>query len=632
MCGIAGIVHVGPGGAPPTHQEALTMADRIRHRGPDGQSAWVAPSGRCALGHARLKVIDLVTGDQPMANEDGTVHVVFNGEIYNFQELRPELERAGHRFRTESDTEVIVHGYEEWGERLPEHLDGMFAFAAWDEALGRLLLARDRAGKKPLFWTRTGGRFAFASETKALLALPGVEGVIDPRAFPYYIAYGYVPAPSTFFEGIEKVPPGCSLEVEAGESRPASYRRYWSLDWAPALGGISDREAVAEVRTLLRRAVERRLVADVPLGAFLSGGIDSTLVVGLMSELREGRVRTFSLGFGDDPSYDETDFARLAAKRFDTDHTEFVVQAEALERLDPLVEAYDEPFGDSSGIPTHIVSELTREHVTVALTGDGGDELFAGYPRFLGSSLAERTPAWMLRLGDAVGRRLPHHPNFRHPLRRFSRFFGAAALPAEERMLRWIGYLAAETESFLRPEYRGMVSRHDLLESFRLPLEQNAENPPLARVLALNFDTYLPEDLLVKADRCSMAHGLELRAPFLDTKLMEFAAALPDRFRVRRGRLKWLLRVAFPDLVPDEITRRAKMGFGIPLPTWLRGKWRPLFESLVLSPEARVREWMLPEPLAALWDEHQSGMADHGHALWALLTLETWLRGVGRAR
>ncbi len=623
MCGIAGVVRLSSDAPPPTREEAMAMARRLEHRGPDERSAWVSPSRGCALGHARLKVIDLETGHQPMTNEDGSVQVVFNGEIYNFKELRAELERAGHSFRTKSDTEVIAHGYEAWGDALPLHLDGMFAFAVWDELKERLLLARDRAGQKPLFWTHTGARFAFASEIKALLALDWVLDEIEPSAFPYYLAYGYVPAPRTFYRGISKAPPASAIVVEGGH---IAQRPYWHLRWSNDHRMDGDDEARRAVRTLLGDAVERRLVADVPLGAFLSGGIDSTLIVGLMRERREGVIRTFSLGFADDPTYDETSYARIAARRFGTEHTEFTVEAHAVELVDELVDAYDEPFGDSSAIPTHIVSGLTREHVTVALTGDGGDEMFAGYPRFQAMLLAERIPRPLVALGDAVGRRLPHHPNFRHPSRRASRFFRAAALPAEERMLRWIGFFPEGLEELLGPELRGKVSRAALLESFRTPWAEHARESSLARTLALNFETYLPEDLLVKADRCSMAHGLELRSPFLDTAVMELAASLPDRLRIRGGRLKWLLRSAFDDLLPREIARRGKMGFGVPLPLWLRTRWKPLFEERVLAPDARLWRWLQRGPVERRWAEHQAAAADHGHQLWALLTLETWLR------
>ena len=625
MCGIAGIVRLEADAPPPLREQAAAMAHRLRHRGPDGQVTWVSPTGRCALGHARLKVIDLETGDQPMGSEDGAVQVVFNGEIYNFHALRAELEARGHRFRTRSDTEVLVHGWEEWGERLPERLDGMFAFAVWDELRGRLFLARDRAGKKPLFWTRRSGRLAFASEVKALLALPWVPDEVDEGALPFYLAYGYVPAPRTFLRGIETLLPATCMTVDAAG---AAAQQYWALDWGQAPMDLGEEEAVGRVRALLGDAVERRLVADVPLGAFLSGGVDSTLIVGPMRERIAGPIRTFSLGFADDPTYDETPFAKAAAKRFGTEHVEFTVEAHAVSLVDELVEAYDEPFGDSSAIPTHIVSRLTREHVTVALTGDGGDEMFCGYPRFLGMAVAERVGRGVAALGDAVGRRLPHHPNFRHPLRRFQRFFAAAALAPEERMLRWIGYLP-EVERYVRPELGVGVPRETLTESFRSPWERARGRSHLARALALNFATYLPQDLLVKADRCSMAHGLELRSPFLDTAIMEFAAGLPDRFLCRGRTLKWLLKRAFPDLLPAEIARRGKWGFGVPLPLWFRTHWRPLFESRVLAPDARVRAWLDPEPIASLWAEHLGGGADHGHALWALLTLETWLRRRG---
>lgn len=606
MCGIAGIVSAASA-APASAACARAMAERLRHRGPDERSVWGAPSGRCALGHARLRVIDPVTGGQPMPNESGSVHAVFNGEIYNFRELRAELERAGHRFRSRSDTEVLVHGYEAWGDALPDRLDGMFAFALWDEPRRRLLLARDRPGKKPLFWARAPGIFAFASEIKALLAVPEIRALaaLDPDAFPFYLAYGYVPAPRTFHKEIVRLAPAtaCALE-ESGELREW---HYWRPDFTPR--PISYAEAKARVRETTRAAVAKRLVADVPLGAFLSGGIDSTIVVGLMSELVEEPVLTFALGFADDPGYDETRYARVAAERFGTRHTDFRVEAHALEQLDALVEAYNEPFGDSSAIPTHIVSELTRRHVTVALTGDGGDELFGGYPRLAALAWSERVPGWLFRAGSVLAAVLPHRPDFRSLPRRATRFLRAAALPAEERMLRWIGYLPELAGALLRPGVAEGVSREALLAHFRAPLERAARLPPLSRALALNFETYLPEDLLVKADRCSMAHGL------------------PPGHLVRRGMLKRVLKDAFADLLPEPILRRGKMGFGVPLPVWFRTRWKAPFEERVLDPDARMWLWLRREPVEALWRAHQEGRADHGHALWALLTLAVWLEG-----
>ena len=595
----------------------------MSHRGPDERTSWLAPSGRCALGHARLRVIDLETGGQPMANETGSVQAVFNGEIYNFQELREELVGLGHRFRSRSDTEVLAHGYEAWGDALPERVDGMFAFAVWDELRRRLLVARDRAGKKPLFVARAPGLLAFASEIKALLEVPEVRAAadVDDEAFPFYLSYGYVPAPRTFLKGITRIAPATACVLE----RDGAFRawRYWHLDFTPR--AIPYDEARERVRETAREAVRKRLVVDVPLGAFLSGGIDSTVVVGLMSELTPDPVLTFALGFADDVSYDETRYARLAAERFGTRHTEFVVEAGALELLDELVESYDEPFGDSSAIPTHIVSGLTRKHVTVALTGDGGDELFAGYPRLAAMAWADRVPRWLGGPVGALAARLPHTPDFRSLPRRAARFLAAAALPADERMLRWIGYLPAAHDTLLQPGVAAAVTRADVLGHFRVPLERAAGLPALARALALNFETYLPEDLLVKADRSSMAHGLELRSPFLDSSLMELAASLPPSYKVRGPTLKRILRDAFADLLPEPILRRGKMGFGVPLPVWFRTRWRPVFEERVLDPSAPLWRWLRREPVAALWREHQEERVDHGHALWAILTLVVWL-------
>ncbi len=629
MCGIAGLLQLDPGGVVARTEDlgrsARAMAEALRHRGPDRRSAYVSPSGLCALGHSRLRVIDLETGDQPIANEDGSVQVVFNGEIYNYKTLRTELARAGHRFRTRSDTEVIVHGYEEWGPDVVRHLDGMFAFGLWDERSRRLLLARDRAGKKPLFVHRRPGELAFASEIGALQSLPHFDDRLRADGIPLFLLYGYVPAPATLYRSVRKLPPAHWLLVEADGAERSE--RYWQLDWTPR----PQEPAVARdtVRTLLARAVEKRLVADVPLGAWLSGGVDSSLVVALMARASSAPVRTFAIGFEDDPSYDEREYARLVSDAFGTHHTEFRVPASAVDLLDDLLDAYDEPFGDSSAIPTYIVSRLTREHVTVALTGDGGDEMFAGYPRFLGNVLASYVPNWAARAGRRLAGVLPHDSDFRSLSRRFQRFAEAAALEPHERMLRWIGFFADRLAEVVRPEILDGLERDVLTASFREPLGRVQGLSPLTQALALNFDTYLPDDLLVKADRCSMAHGLELRSPFLDTALMEFAAGVPDRQRLRRGRLKALLKDAFADVLPTPVLRRSKMGFGVPLPTWLRGAWRPLVEERLLHPQARILGWLRPEPILRMAQEHWSGRHDHGHALWALLTLEGWL---GRAR
>ena len=599
------------------------MAQTVRHRGPDGVNAWLSPSGRCALGHTRLSVIDLELGDQPMANEDGSVQVVFNGEIYNHRALRTELERAGHRFRTESDTEVLAHGYEQWGINVVERLEGMFAFGIWDEQATRLIVARDRAGKKPLFVSRRGDTFVFGSEMKALLAHPRFEAAVDEEAIPLYLSYGYVPGSRTVYKDVRKFPPATVATLD-GDGRWRE-KRYWEATFRPE--PIRADVAVAQVRVLLENAVSRRLESDVPLGAFLSGGLDSTVVVGLMSRMSDQPVRTFSIGFEGQPSFDETRFAREASEAFGTCHTEFRIGPQSIDLVDRLVDHYDEPFGDSSGIPTYIVSKMAREHVTVALTGDGGDELFAGYLRFQGARLAEALPDWGARFGGIAARAIPHHADFRSPQRRARRFLLAASASPEERLLTWVGYLGHALEDVL-PASIQSPGREIVLESLTAAFARadHSASTSLSRALSVNWDTYLPEDLMVKADRCSMAHALELRSPFLDTELVQYAARLPDRLKVRGRTLKWVLKEAVRDLVPGSIRSRAKMGFGMPLAEWLRGPWRPLLEERILVSGALISEWVRPELVQSMARDHLSGRADFAHPLWALLTLDAWMR------
>ncbi len=601
------------------------MAKALRHRGPDEQSAWASDSAPVALGHARLSVIDLATGDQPMATPDGKLTVIFNGEIYNFAELRAELVGLGHAFRTRSDTEVLLFAWREWGEGMLGRLEGMFAFALWDEDRQQLVLARDQAGKKPLFLYRNAGLFAFASEIKAFRTLPGVRLQVDPEAIPLYLAYGYVPAPGAPFIGVTKVPPATVLTVNV--EGWVTKRRYWEADLRPR--AVSTTAAERTVRELLDAAVKRRLISDVPLGAFLSGGVDSSAIVARMARFSDERVRTFSIGFEGAPIYDETAWARKAADLIGTDHTEFRVGAQSVDLVDKLVAAYDEPFGDSSAIPTYTVSGLARESVTVALTGDGGDELFAGYDRFIGAQVAEGLPTAIVALGDAIGQRLPVHANFRHPTRRFARFFRAAAMPAPERTLRWIGFFADRLEEVLQPDVLAQLDPERLVESFRAPLRgPTAGHTALSAALKLNYETYLPEDLLVKSDRCSMAHGLELRSPFLDTALVEYACSLPDGLKIHGGEKKAILKRALSAELPRELLYRPKMGFGIPLPQWFRGEWAPLLQERVLDPQAALWRWVRREPVVRMVKEHMAGRADFGHQLWALLTLQVWLEQV----
>ncbi len=558
-----------------------------------------------------------------MANEDGSIQVVFNGEIYNHRSLRTELERSGHRFRTESDTEVLAHGYEQWGVDIVARLEGMFAFAIWDERAARLMVARDRAGKKPLFVSRRGDSFVFGSEIKALLANPGFETTVDEEAIPLYLAYGYVPGSRTVYKDVRKLPPATVATLD--EDGHWTEKRYWEATFRPE--PIHAETAVAEVRALLENAVSSRLESDVPLGAFLSGGLDSTAVVGLMSRMSDRPVRTFSIGFEAQPLFDETRFARQASEAFGTSHTEFLVGPQSIDLVDRLVDHYDEPFGDSSAIPTYVVSKLAREHVTVALTGDGGDELFAGYLRFQGARLAEALPAWGARVGGIAARAIPHHSDFRSPQRRAKRFLQAASASPEERLLAWVGYLGHALEDVL-PAAIDSPGREHILESFTAAFARAGlpGSTSLSRALSVNWDTYLPEDLMVKADRCSMAHGLELRSPFLDTALVQYAARLPDRLKVRGRTLKWVLKEAVRDVVPESIRSRPKMGFGMPLPEWLRGPWRPLLEERILVPGALISEWVRPEVVQSMARKHLSGKADFSHPLWALLTLDAWMR------
>jgi asparagine synthase (glutamine-hydrolysing) len=604
------------------------MARAMAHRGPDAEGLHV--DGPVALGHRRLSIIDLSeAAGEPMANEDGSLWLVFNGEIYNFRELREEL-RGRHPFRSQGDGEVILHLYEERGDDAVQALDGMFAFALWDARRRRLLLARDRSGKKPLFYHDGPDVFAFASEVKGLLAHPGVPHERDESALPLYLTYGYVPTPRTHYRGILSLPPAHRLvATEAGLEGPTPYWRVRFQD-GPV---VDEREAEERFLSLLRRAVERRLVADVPLGAFLSGGLDSATVVALMAETAGGRVRTFTIGFAGAPAYDERAHARAVAERFSTEHTEFVVEPRALDLVDRLVFHHDGPFGDSSAIPAFLLSELTRSQVTVALNGDGGDEVFAGYLRLYGGALAEAFPRWTFRAAALALAALPEPKDRKHPLRFAKRFAEAGSLPLAERVLRWNGVFTGGLHELLRPELHARAGRELLLKSYLEPLAHAEEPTPgagrtsaLSRLLQMNFETYLPDDLHVKMDRTSMAHALETRSPVLDTAVVEFGAGLPDRLRMRLGKGKLLLRRAMEGILPESVLTRGKMGFGAPLGAWFRGELDGGVKERLLDPASPVYDYLQPEPVAALVARHRRGAADLSAQIWTLLTLESWLR------
>ena len=616
MCGICGFLARG---ASPDPKTAKSMAGALAHRGPDGEGVHLDPP--VALGHRRLSIIDLSeAASEPMTNEDGTLWLVFNGEIYNFRELRKSLE-GRHRFHSQGDGETILHLYEEKGDDLVQELDGMFAFALWDAKRRRLLLARDRAGKKPLYYHDGPRVFAFASEVKALFAHPDVPHERDPGALPLFLTYGYVPTPGTFYRGIRSLPPAHRLVVtEAGAQPP---ERYWQARFRSDALDMSDAEAEERFRSLLQRAVERRLVADVPLGAFLSGGLDSATVVALMARAASGRVKTFTIGFADHSEYDEREHAKVVADRFGTEHTEFVVEPKALDLVDRLVYHHDGPFGDSSAVPTYLLSELTRSRVTVALNGDGGDEVFAGYLRLYGGALSERVPRAAFRGLARVLELLPEPADRRHPLRFAKRFAEAGSLPLLERYLRWNAYFTGDLAPLLQPELARYVEPDRLLDSFRAGYG-NGNGSTLARLLQLNFETYLLDDLLVKMDRMSMAHGLEARSPFLDTAVVEFGASLPDRLRMRLGKGKILLRRAMRGVLPDSILARGKRGFGAPLGAWFRSDLASFVRERLLDPASPLHEYVRPEAVAAVLTRH--GTSDLSAQIWALLTLESWLR------
>lgn len=629
MCGICGEVRFGGGEV--LSDDIVRMRENLTHRGPDAAGLFVSGDRRAGLGFRRLRVIDLSPeADQPMPNEDGSVQLVFNGEIYNFAELRHELEQKGHRFRSRSDSEVIVHLYEEEGTGGVAKLDGMFALAIWDDRVKRLVLARDRAGKKPLFYSSTREGFVFASEMKSFFTRQDYPMEVDPAAVPQYFIHGYVPSPRTFYRNVNQLEPATVMTVDAegGVVRATYWRPQFGEATTSGAKPVSDEDAAGTVRQLMTTAVERRLVSDVPVGAFLSGGVDSTIVVGLMSRLMSSPVRTFSIGFEGDPRFDETAYAREVAEGFKTDHTEFKVTPSAIDLIDKLIWHHDGPFGDASAIPTYIVSQLTRQSVTVVLNGDGGDELFAGYYRFGAAVAAERIPRVIKRPMQEVMTRLPFATDERHWLSRGRRFVQAMNLPLNERMTRWSGLFYDDLEQLLAPDLVSSLGVIDRLQYLEAERDQMRELSTLGAVLHANFRSYLLDDLLVKVDRCSMANSLEARSPFLDTALIEYVGGLPDSMKLRGLKTKFILRKAFEDLIPRSVARRGKMGFGVPLGTWFRADLKDYIRDLLLDSSARYTTFLSASYVHQLVTRHQAGEANSGLQLWSVLCFELWLRSL----
>lgn len=649
MCGITGAIWNEKASAVDS-AVLRRMVASITHRGPDEDGFFEAQNvlGKgvgVALGHRRLSIIGVQGGRQPIANEDGTVRVVFNGEIYNYRALREELLRQGHQFRTQTDTEVLVHLYEEVGPvTMLERLEGMFALAIWDareqyQNSPRLLLARDRLGQKPLFYRyEPQGRVIFGSELKAILAVPDVPREVDPIALDDYLTYQYVPHPKTIYHGISKLCPGEYAIFADGKLTLGSY-------WRPDFNREEDRsesDLIDELRERLTRAVEARLQSEVPLGAFLSGGIDSTIIVGLMQRLSAEPVRTFSIGFPV-AEYDESRYAELVAQRLGTKHETFHVEPDAVGIVEKLVWHYDEPFADSSAIPTWYVSERTRRHVTVALTGDGGDELFAGYPRYRAVRLASRFDALPCPLRAILASRLwqaiPASARQKSKVRQFKRFTEALAKRPMERYLDWISIFNDTRRATLYTDRFG-----ELLRSFRAIMtdESTSESAPIdfltaaatradrrdpvTQICITDLVTYLPCDLMTKVDIASMAHGLECRQPFLDHHFVELALAIPVSRKYHSGRGKQILTRAFADLLPEEVIRRPKMGFGVPLDTWFRGPLAPMARDMLLDERTIARGYFRRETVEDLVHSHQAGRFDHSYRLWSLLIFELWLR------
>lgn len=617
MCGIAGFVRVTPSPSEPRESLVRAMCGAIRHRGPDDEGIHVDEVA--ALGMRRLSIIDLSTGHQPMTNEDQTLWLVFNGEIYNYRELARVLADRGHRLRTSSDTEVIVHAWEEWGPQSVSRLRGMFAFALWDQPSRTLWLARDRPGIKPLHYAVRPGHLAFASEIKSLLVDPGQPRAVDPEALDHYCTFLYTPRDRSIFQGIEKLPPGHLLRWHDNQ---VSVERYWDL---PASGTFTGTEAEAAeaLRTTLADAVTSHMVSDVPLGAFLSGGVDSSTVVALMAQASSRPVQTFSIGF-EDAAFDELEHARAVASLFGTEHHEFVVRPDALAILDDLIGHFDEPFGDSSAIPTWYVSEIARQHVTVVLSGDGGDELFGGYDRYRPHPRVDRFDRLPIpgrrHLAAAAWRAWPRTARGRNFLRH-------VAQGPEARFVDSVGFFSADDKRAL---YTGRFQR--LIGEYAPESAALAWfDPPGAaswpdRMMRFDFRTYLPEDVLTKVDRMSMAHSIESRVPLLDTAVVELAASFPARLKITPNRQKHIMKEAMSHLLPPSILDRRKQGFGVPVGNWFRGGVADLFADTLLSPRAHARGFFRPAHVERLVTEHRSGRRDHTLRLWLLLVLERWHR------
>ncbi len=620
MCGICGVAYFD--GERADGSVVSRMRESLTHRGPDDCGIYL--DGGVGLGHRRLSIIDVAGGRQPMSNEDGTIWITYNGELYNHLSLREELTARGHRYATNSDTETIIHLYEEYGRDCVSRMNGMFSFAIWDANAKEVFLARDQLGIKPLYYLLDERRLVFASELKAILKHPGVERNIDYAALDTFLAYGYTGSPRTIFEGIRKLPPASSLLIRDGEP---SVREYWRLKFPERPFGDEAYHA-QRIRELLKASVARQLMSEVPLGAFLSGGIDSSAIVAMMSEVTDS-VKTFSVGF-EDSSFNELPYARLVAETFGTDHHEFVAKMNVIELLPRLLEYYDEPFADSSAVPTYIVSQMARTNVTVCLSGDGGDELFAGYDRYAACKVAEAyafVPRPVRGGIASLVRLLPESTANKSVVAFGKRFVAASELPPEQRYASWVALFNEEERGRMysqeAKEHTRELKIRDYLSGF---YRQCTASDFVAKTLCVDLKTYLPEDLLAKVDIASMAHALEVRVPFLDHTLVEYAQTIPTSVKFPGLALKHILRKSFEKKLPKKIVGRRKHGFGVPVGAWFKGELAGLAHDSLLGKDAPARTFFNEEYLERLLTQHRTGRRDNGQRIWALVFFNLWYR------
>lgn len=618
MCGIVGIYNFGNNR--PVEREKLTqMCNIIRHRGPDSDGFFL--NNNIGLGIRRLAIIDLQTGNQPIHNEDNKIWTVLNGEIYNFLELRHQLEKK-HKFYTKTDTEVIVHLYEDYGEKCVQYLRGMFAFAIWDEKNKKLFIAKDRVGKKPLYYTSHNGSFVFASEIKSILEYLQKTPEIDFEAIDLFLTYQYIPSPKTIFKNIKSLLPAHILTCD--KNGDIETKEYWNLDFTKKTN-LSFDNACTETKNLLMEATKLRMISDVPLGAFLSGGVDSSIVVGLMSQLSSQPVKTFSIGF-EEADFSELTYAKIVANHFKTDHHEFIVKPNFIEILPKLVWHYGQPFADSSALPSYFVANETKKHVTVALNGDGGDETFGGYLRYkaMKGSLYFAFPFQIL--GKKITEKLSSLVPFKDKkyFRYLRRLVSALSEPPELRNIQWHRFFSNEAKEKLYTDNMKKILYNNAYDYLTALFENAPANNIMDRVFYTDLKAYLPECLLVKMDIASMANSLEARSPFLDHKVLEFSASLPSAWKLHGLTTKYILKKSFNDFLPKEILHRGKMGFGIPVGKWFRNNWKNYYREIVLSQKSINRGYFERETIEQMFYEHISGKRDHGYRLWALLMLELW--------